>query len=129
MVESTLDPSVAVALVSVMAAALILAVGLLCMIAFDLRRALRRVEAVLPHCDQAFIEAKATLRQAHQLLGRANEASREVEGVVGRVCDAAAGAVEGWTGKIQSLFTGHVGNGAGSRRSRRSFRRSRGRES
>lgn len=61
----------------------------------DLRRMVQRVDAVLPDCAQAVEEGRGALTEARELLARANTATRQVETVIRRTTDAAAGFIGG----------------------------------
>lgn len=66
---------------------------------------------------EAVQETRQAMRQARRLLARGNNATRHVEAVVIRACEAAAGAVERF-GRVRHaarhIFIGKGRNGAGS---------------
>ena len=79
-----------------------------------MRRTLQRVQLMLPGCDQAVQEARGTLTEARQLLARTNDATRHVETVIHKTCDAASGVVEQvirWKDQARLFVHGGSGNG------------------
>jgi hypothetical protein len=94
--------------------ALMLTVSLISTAA-QFRRALCRLEAVLPQAQCALEEARRALRQSRKLLNRGDNAGRHVEAVVLRACDVATEALErlGEMRKAAThLFTMRTRNGA-----------------
>ena len=84
----------------------------------ELRRTLQRIQAMLPSCECAVQEARGTLTEARQLLARANEATRHVESVIHKTCDAAAGIVDQvvhWRDVAHTWWGARFGNGTKAR--------------
>ena len=84
----------------------------------ELRRTLRRIQMMLPSCECAIQEARGTLTEARQLLARANEATRHVESVIHKTCDAAAGIVDQvvhWRDVAHTWWGARFGNGTKAR--------------
>ncbi len=91
----------------------------------DLRRTLKRINTVLPHGNQVFLEARRTLGEARQLLARTNKATHQVEEVIHRTRDAVLEIFDQWAafrGRAQAFLAERFGNGARSG-SRRQYRR------
>ena len=75
----------------------------------DLRRTLRRVNALLPRADRA-------LQDVHHLLTTVNSAAEHVETMMQRVRNAMSTTLEhvqGWTSQVERLWVNRFGNGAG----------------
>ncbi len=99
--------------------------GSLCMMAFvvisaarELRRTLRRIQTMLPGCESTVQEARGTLTEARQLLARTNEATRHVESVIHKTCDAAGGFVDQvarWRDLAHTWWGARSGNGTKTR--------------
>ena len=110
------EHTITVLLAVISVSALVMTV-ILCVTAFELRRMLRRVNAILPHCDETVLEARRALGAARQLLVRTDETTRHVQGVVGKACHIASEVIDHmafWTGRVQTFLAQRLGNGAGS---------------
>ena len=84
----------------------------------ELRRTLRRIYAMLPGCESTVQEARETLTEARQLLARTNEATRHVESVIHKTCDAAGGFVDQvarWRDLAHTWWGARSGNGTKTR--------------
>ena len=82
----------------------------------ELRRTLRRLNAMLPETAQAVHDARRMFRQGRRLLARADAAAGRVEAVLQQACDAATdvlGAIGRFKTRTQTLWTKRFGNGAG----------------
>ena len=81
----------------------------LALIARDMRLTLQRVVAMLPQCEQ-------TVREAHRLLTRTNQAARRIDLVMRKACETASETIEQILfvkSKAQTFFSERFGNGAG----------------
>lgn len=110
-----------VLLLGLVAACMVALTAVLLKAVGDLRRALRKLQRFLSHCDQTRLQAERTLGVARQLLSRADRAAGRVQGVVEKSCDAAESALEQFSilkGKVVSLWAGRAGNGGSHPRSR-----------
>jgi len=85
-------------------------------LAGELRRTLRRLNAVLPETAQAVQEARRMFRQGRRVLARTDVAAGRIEAVIHQACDAAADAL-GAIGRLKTrtrmLWMKRFGNGAG----------------
>ena len=104
------NPSLLVLFLGLMSLCAFVVATVLVVTARDVRRTLRRIQTILPDCQGA-------VHEAHQLLKRANQASRHVESVVQAVSDTTTQAMEQFAllrKKAKHLFglTHHNGNGA-----------------
>jgi hypothetical protein len=103
-------------LLGVIAACAVTATACILTTARDLRAALRRLHTVLPEAEGTLRETRHALRQARRLLARGDNASRHVEAVVLRACEAASEALER-LGRMRAaaahLFHARTRNGAG----------------
>jgi len=82
----------------------------------DMRRALRRVNAILPSAEQALRDVHRALHHVRRLLTRADQASRRVEIIVHQACDTAEDVVERVSAlkqQAQHSLGKWLGNGAG----------------
>ena len=108
------DSALTVLLLGVIAACAVAATACILMTARDLRAALRRLNTVLPEAEGTLRETRHALRQARRLLARGDNASRHVEAVILRACEAASEALER-LGHVREaathLFTMRTGNG------------------
>ena len=90
---------------------------ILCVTAFELRRVLRRINAILPHCDETVLEAGRALGAARQLLVRTDDTARQMQSVVGKACHIASEVIEHmafWTGRVHTYLAQRLGSGTGS---------------
>ena len=111
-----LDPALAMLLVSLATLCLIIITVTVVMTAAELRSTLRRLEAVLPDAGEALRELRRSSRQVRQILTRANMATRSVEGVILRACEAASEALERvalFKESAQQFWATRFGHGAG----------------
>ena len=79
------------------------------------RRVLRKIEAVLPSCDQTLREMHGVLRQTRQLVGRGNTAARRVEGVIQKTCGIAEDLMDRvirLKDRAEEVVGAYFGNGA-----------------
>ena len=94
--------------------------------AAEVRRTLRRLNAMLPETAQAVHDVHRFFRQGRRLLARVDAASGYVEAVVRQACDAATDAL-GAFGRLktrtQALWTKRFGNGTGAEPRRHHRRR------
>ena len=88
------DSLLTVLLLGVIAGCAVAATACLLTTARDLRAALQRLQTVLPEAEGALRESRHALRQARRLLARGDNASRHVETVILRACEAASEALE-----------------------------------
>ncbi len=87
-----------------------------CMMTVEMRRVLRRMGSVLPHCDQAVLEAHQTLKEARRFFMHTNQATHHVESVVHKASSAAAELLDAFMGvkkRAQAFLVERLGNGAG----------------
>jgi len=91
-----------------------------------LRRTLRRIDDMIPHCEEAFREADRTLIQARRLILHTNRITRGIASVLHDACSLVSDAIDGVAvlkEHTQTLFAKHLrfGNGvrAASHRHRR----------
>lgn len=98
--------------IGICAIALTALVGIL---TFDLHWLLRKLNRILPHCDETFLEARRTLTQTRQLLTRADRVARELEGAIQKTSHTASEILRPLIQlkeKTQSFFEQRFGNGA-----------------
>ena len=63
----------------------------------DLHRTLKRLDGILPSCDQALREVHRTLRESRKLLAKVSGAAHLVDSLVHGTYDVAAGVAREWT--------------------------------
>ena len=81
----------------------------------DVRRTLRRVNAMLPRCDEAIRDFHHAMSQAHQVLRHATQITRHIDAVVSKACTAALDVLEPvltWKDRTQAFIAEQFGNGA-----------------
>ena len=103
-------------LLGVIAACLVALTVAFCATAWELRGILRRLDVMLPDLEEALREARGSFRHLRRLLAGLTRAGRQVEVIVGRVCETASDAVERVSAmgrRLRTVFTEHRGNGAG----------------
>ena len=79
------------------------------------RRTMDRVNAMLPAVERTVQATHDSMQRLQELLGRTNHATRHMEGVVHRVCVAAAETLDQWSGlksRTRNMLMGWFGNGA-----------------
>ena len=81
-------------LLGIMAVCLVAITVTIMLTAQELRRTLRRVNALLPGTDRALRDVQDSLRQTHQLLTMTTGTIRRIESVVRQACDLASGFLE-----------------------------------
>ena len=94
--------------------------------AAELRRTLRRLNAMLPDAAQALHDARRIFRQGRRLLARADVAAGHVQNVIHQACDAATdalGAIGRVKARTQRFWAKRFGNGAGAEPRRHDRRR------
>ena len=120
-----IDASLGLALLGVIAVCTVMLTACVLTTAGELRDALRRLHTVLPEAEGTLREARHALRQTRRLLARGDNATRHVEAVVLRACEAASDAL-GRLARVREaathLFTARTRNGTGGE-PRRSHRR------
>ena len=85
-------------------------------IAGELRRTLRRLNAMLPEMARATHDARRMFQRGRRLLARADAATGHLEAVVHQACDAAAdalGALGRFRARAGTLWAKRFSNGAG----------------
>ena len=119
------EPFIGVILLGVISLCLVTITVSLLVTARDLRRVLKRVDAILPACDQAAQEARRILGEARQLLKRTHKTARHIETVVEQACHVASDVIEqvvSLKGRARTFLAKRLfGNGARAD-SRRQFR-------
>jgi hypothetical protein len=81
----------------------------------DLRRTLRRVNRMLPACEEAIREVHQTFEVAHKILTRTQHAASHVETTIERACVSAMGLIErmvSWPSRARVFLKDQFGNGA-----------------
>jgi hypothetical protein len=98
--------------------------------AIEVRRTLRRVNAILPEAERALQEAHHAFRHSRRVLAGAARTTQYVETVAQQLCEAASDAlhrVSFLRNRAAAWIAGHVGNGTGAEpRSRGPHARKRG---
>ena len=110
------DPLVLLALLVVVTACVLAMTIAVALTAWEFRRTLRRVNAILPGADRAIREAHRSLEQIRWLLTRTNHVSRHVEAVIHQGCDAASDTLRRFLRmkeQAQAFWAARFGNGAG----------------
>ena len=84
--------------------------------AVEVRRTLRRVNAILPEAERALQEAHQAFRHSRRVLAGAARTTQYVETVAQQLCEAITDALNRITflrNRAAAWITGHLGNGAG----------------
>jgi len=106
---------VVVVVLSVLSIAVAVMAITLGVIAYEFRRTLRQVAAILPGCDRAAHEVQRTLGQARRLLTRTDHVARDVETVIQRACGATTQLLDEvvyWKTRAHTFLAERFGNGA-----------------
>ncbi len=96
---------------------IVLTVSLLTLIA-EFRGIAKRIHQVLPEAERMMRDARDSLHKTKKLVTRVDETARAVDGIVRQACVSAADALDriaSIKAKAESFFTGHSGNGNGTR--------------
>jgi hypothetical protein len=106
---------------------LLILTGTVVLTAWELRRTLRQLRAVLPDAETALHEVARSLRHVRRLAVRADVVSQDVETVVHRLCGVAGDAlmrVQQFADRVRANWSkqGHNGAGAEPRRHHRGSR-------
>jgi len=120
------DTTLVVLLLFVLSGCAIILTAVACLTARDIRRTLGRVNELLPTCDQVLRDLHHTAGQAHRVLVRSHRIVHSIEDVVRVTTHAALGVIEpilSWKTRMESLFSGHDGNGQRARSEPRRHRR------
>ena len=111
-----LDPVLAMLLLSLATLCLVVVTVTIVTTAAELRGTLRRLDALLPDAGMALRELRRSGRHVRQLLTRANMATRSIEGVILRACEAASEALERvalFKASAQQFWAARFGHEAG----------------
>ena len=109
------ETSLVVVLLGLISACMVAITTVFTITARDVRRTLRRVNMMLPRCDEAIRDFHHAMGQAHQVLRQATQITRHVDAVVSKVCTAALDVIEPvlhWKGRAHAFFAERFGNGA-----------------
>ena len=109
------ETSLIVVLLGLITICMVALTTVLSMTARDVRRTLRRINAMLPRCDEAIRDFHHAMGQAHQVLRQATQITKYVEAVVSKTCTAALEVIEPvltWKGRAEAFFIERFGNGA-----------------
>ena len=112
-----LDPAVTLLLFSAATICLVVVTVTVVMTAAQVRSTLRRLDALLPDAGEALRELRRSGRQVRQILTRTNMATRSVEGIILRACEAASEALERvalFKESAQQFWSARFSHGAGS---------------
>ncbi len=112
------DATLVVLLCGIMSVCAMILTAVVCLTARDVRRTLRRVNALLPTCDQTLREIHRAVGEAHRVLVRSNRITRSIEEVAHLATQATLNVIEpimSWKTRLESLFAGQGGNGHGAR--------------
>ncbi|PIQ84763.1 MAG: hypothetical protein COV75_00545 [Candidatus Omnitrophica bacterium CG11_big_fil_rev_8_21_14_0_20_63_9] len=115
-VGAMLEPSAVLLLLGLIGACLVALTFTIVWLTWNFHQTLRRLDALLNVATPAIREARRSLQELRRILEKTHHATRTVEMVVQRACDAASEALEhvaDWTGKARSLWRpSHRTNGA-----------------
>ena len=109
------ETSLIVVLLGLISICMVVLTAVLSMTARDMRRTLRRVNTMLPRCDEAIRDLHHAMGQVHQVLKQATQITRHVETVVSKACTAALDVIDPvltWKGRAETFFAERFGNGA-----------------
>ena len=87
----------------------------LALVAWDMRRLLRRVEGILPACDQALREAHQVFRQTRQLVKHGTTTAHYIEDLIQKTCGVAEMIVDRvirLKDRAEEFVEARFGNGA-----------------
>lgn len=116
------DPFLIVGLLSVMALCLITLTAIVLATTGHLHQTLRKMNGLLPHCDQAFQEARHTLHDARGILSRADRAMQSLEKTVQKTSQTTWEVVDQlshWKQRALSFLSDRFGNGVKHERRKR----------
>ena len=109
------EPPLLLVLLAIISVSTLAMAAAMIVTAVDVRRAVRRLDALAPTCGHALREVHHVLRQSRRLLVRAHEVGDHVEGAVHVMCAAVSDVTEQWSrlkARAGSLFQNGFGHPA-----------------